>query len=291
MKLPKKIRIPKFKKRTMVTMVVLSLLILFSTLPPVNALFISLFIIFISFRIDTKILGGVSIALLVSIPILQHFEKVEEAEQMAVYVYFLLVIIVLVHIIESRRVGAGEWIGESQDESRSDLSKLKVKSEKLKENTDTIHIDERRETHPMKSKSTFNSELLTFNSSSSFPRRRSSIPTGVEKDTTHVDWSQVDTEDVQSTNQKLRARAHAYGHQASTREHPIFVEPVWKRDERKENYIPDHRLATDEDYREDTEDIPLHLSLPERLKLLSEKQKAELSSAKPSLDGVKRVKS
>jgi hypothetical protein len=65
--------------------------------------FLALFFIFWVFRFDTKYLGYAAIALLMSIPALQYFKYDSWAEQIAVYVYFLLCIIVALQIIEFRK--------------------------------------------------------------------------------------------------------------------------------------------------------------------------------------------
>jgi glycerol-3-phosphate acyltransferase PlsY len=65
--------------------------------------FLALFFIFWVFRFDTKYLGYVAITLLVSIPALQYFKHDSWAEQIAVYVYFLLCIIVAIQIIDFQK--------------------------------------------------------------------------------------------------------------------------------------------------------------------------------------------
>jgi hypothetical protein len=111
----------------------------------------------------------------------------------------------------------------------------------------------------------------------STPRRQGSIPTKVtkvERDTTHVDWSQV-TED----EGEIKAQALA-------KKEIRYVEPSYRRDMRKEEQTPGHRLAYPITKNEH-ESLPLHLTLPERLKLLSEQQRRDLHSTRPSLDGLK----
>lgn len=56
------------------------------------------------FRLDSRIIAGGALALLIAIPITLFFEAYEaQAEQLAVYVFFLLCITVALQMIELNR--------------------------------------------------------------------------------------------------------------------------------------------------------------------------------------------
>ena len=67
------------------------------------------FTFFLLFKIDSKYTGQAAIACLIVIPLLQLWHREAQAEQVAVYVYFLLVITVVLQIIslarESKKMG------------------------------------------------------------------------------------------------------------------------------------------------------------------------------------------
>ncbi|MDO8492284.1 MAG: hypothetical protein Q7S34_01425 [bacterium] len=84
--------------------------VLWFTVSAVTAFFWTIFLVWWAFRLDSRILGWIAIAFLVLIPVTQYFDADERAEQIAVYVYFLLVIVVTLQIIEFRREGKGETL-------------------------------------------------------------------------------------------------------------------------------------------------------------------------------------
>jgi hypothetical protein len=219
-------KLPKLKTRTKIVLTFLYALLVFSFLPPMTAFFSTVFVIFVAFRIDPRILGVVAIILLFSIPALQYFDQNEHAEEVAVYVYFLLVTIVVLQILHAKDESGGEWIG-----SRKNKQKKKI---------DPIVIPERI---------TYTKGGVTY---------VKKISTG----------------------------------RPAQQEPPVVKEIKSKviRDIEKEEYIPPHRLAEHTTAPVDAQGIPLHLSLPERLKLLSEKKRSELRSVKPSIEDLNTLK-
>lgn len=217
-------RLPRVKTRTKVFIVLFGIFLLWTLTPPVPAFFVSLFLLFVSFRIDPKILGAVAILLLVSIPLLQYFEMNDRAEEVAVYVYFLLVTIVVLQILSTRKENTGEWIG--QDKSPA------------KKKVDPIVVPERI---------TYTKGGVTY---------------------------------VKKTEPKRPT-------------HPHVVKEVKSqiiRDIEKNERIPPHRLAEKDEMPNDDNGIPLHLSLPERLKALSEMKRAQLQTVKPTLEDLNKLK-
>lgn len=89
---------------------------------PDTAFFWSVFLAWWVLRLDSRILGGVAIGFLVLIPVLQYFHEDARAEQIAVYVYFLLVMVVVLQIIEFRREGRGAMIPEESPGVSSPIS-------------------------------------------------------------------------------------------------------------------------------------------------------------------------
>lgn len=84
--------------RNITAFVVLMLWLLVS---PVTAFFWSLFLIWAVFKLDSRIIGFGAITLLVIIPIVLSTDLYEwRAEQLAVYVYYLLCITVTLQILE-----------------------------------------------------------------------------------------------------------------------------------------------------------------------------------------------
>ena len=83
------------------------LLLLFLTLVTIfnfeTAFFWTLFAAFVFFNINAKYTGQGAIALLILVPLLQALDRNAQAEQVAVYAYFLLVITVAVQLIELKR--------------------------------------------------------------------------------------------------------------------------------------------------------------------------------------------
>lgn len=65
-----------------------------------NAFFWTIFLVWLAFRLDSRIVAGVAIAFLLFIPGLLAFGQEVRAEQFAVYVFFLLVITVALQIVE-----------------------------------------------------------------------------------------------------------------------------------------------------------------------------------------------
>ena len=76
---------------------------LFLFIPFITAFLISLFLVWLVFHFDSRIVAGVAIAFLVTIPILLSLGQDGQAEQIAVYAYFLLAITVALQIIEFKR--------------------------------------------------------------------------------------------------------------------------------------------------------------------------------------------
>lgn len=66
--------------------------------PPETALLWSVFLIWLTFRLDERILGGIAILFLICIPVLLALGHDARAEQMAVYVFFLLCMTVALQI-------------------------------------------------------------------------------------------------------------------------------------------------------------------------------------------------
>jgi hypothetical protein len=219
-------KLPKLKTRTKIVLTFLYALLVFSLLPPITAFFSTVFVIFVAFRIDPKILGVVAIVLLLSIPALQYFEQNDRAEEVAVYVYFLLVTIVVLQILNAKDESSGEWIG-----NRRSAQKKKI---------DPIVIPERI---------TYTKGGVTYAKKMTIPQR-----------------GQVETPVVKEIKSKII------------------------RDIEKEEYIPPHRLAEHQATPVDDDGIPLRLSLPERLKLLSEKKRAGLQAVKPTLEDLNKLK-
>lgn len=106
--------------------ILLVALVLWAFVTPITAFFWNIFLVWWVFRLDSRILGWVAIGFLILIPVVQYFNADDRAEQVAVYVYFLLVMIVTLQIIEFRREG-GE---ESGSQGSVDSDKL-VETEKV----------------------------------------------------------------------------------------------------------------------------------------------------------------
>lgn len=70
---------------------------------PTTAFFWSVFLLWATWRLDARIIGAVALAFLVTIPALLYIGQDIRAEQLAVYVYFLLAITVVLEIIEMMR--------------------------------------------------------------------------------------------------------------------------------------------------------------------------------------------
>ena len=68
-----------------------------------TSLFWSLFLTFLFFGWDNRVMGSFAILALTACPILLSLEQPALAEQMAVYAYYLLVITVVLQIIEFKR--------------------------------------------------------------------------------------------------------------------------------------------------------------------------------------------
>lgn len=78
--------------------------ILWLTVSPITAFFWSLFLVWVVFQLDSRIIGVGALTLLVVIPIVLSTDLYEYmAEQLAVYVFFLLCITVALQILELRR--------------------------------------------------------------------------------------------------------------------------------------------------------------------------------------------
>lgn len=69
----------------------------------VSALLWALFLAFLIYRWDNRILGAMAILLLVACPILLALSQQAWAEQVAVWAYFLLVMTVVLQIVEFKR--------------------------------------------------------------------------------------------------------------------------------------------------------------------------------------------
>lgn len=91
--------------------------LLFLLIPFTGAFFTSIFLAWLVFRLDSRIIAGVAIVFLVCIPILLSMGLETRAEEIAVYVYFLLVITVVLQIAEyirDRKVSPGNMSGKKQ---------------------------------------------------------------------------------------------------------------------------------------------------------------------------------
>lgn len=87
--------------RTFITSIIL---ILWLTVSPVTAFFWSLLLLWATFKLDTRIVGYGAVALLVLIPIVLSTKLYEwMAEQLAVYVFYLLCITVVLQMLELYR--------------------------------------------------------------------------------------------------------------------------------------------------------------------------------------------
>lgn len=62
-----------------------------------------LFLTFLFYRFDSRVIGVLAILSLITCPILLSLEMQAEAEQMAVYAYFFLVMTVVLQIVEFKR--------------------------------------------------------------------------------------------------------------------------------------------------------------------------------------------
>lgn len=93
----KRFHLPHFTKRTKILISLFGLPLML--ILPVGWFFVALFVYFYVLQIDTKYLGMLAIALLISIPIFQYVHLDDRAEQMAVYVYYLLCGIVAIQIL------------------------------------------------------------------------------------------------------------------------------------------------------------------------------------------------
>ncbi len=71
--------------------------------PGVYTFFISVLIVWAAFRLDSRMVAGSALALLVLIPVLLATDNQDKAEQFAVYVFFLLSITVVLQILETLR--------------------------------------------------------------------------------------------------------------------------------------------------------------------------------------------
>lgn len=96
------------KDRAFKTVIAIVALMLWLTIDFRDAFLWTVFLLWWAFRLDARILGGIAIAFLVAIPIAQSFGADAKAEQLAVYVYFLMVMVVTLQIIEYRRESRGE---------------------------------------------------------------------------------------------------------------------------------------------------------------------------------------
>ena len=68
-----------------------------------TAFFFVVFAAFLLFKIDAKYTGQAAIVCLIFIPLLQLWHREAQAEQVVVYVYFLLVITVVLQIVALTR--------------------------------------------------------------------------------------------------------------------------------------------------------------------------------------------
>src|SRR5436305_1134061 len=69
-------------------------------LPPTYALFLTVTLVWLAFRLDSRIVGGIALAFLIAIPLLLFFGLQPQAETIAVYVFLLLCITVLLQLVE-----------------------------------------------------------------------------------------------------------------------------------------------------------------------------------------------
>jgi hypothetical protein len=80
------------------TLLIAALMWLF--LPWAYALFLTITMVWVAFRLDSRIIGGVALAFLLAIPALLLFGWQAQAETIAVYVFALLCITVLLQLVE-----------------------------------------------------------------------------------------------------------------------------------------------------------------------------------------------
>jgi hypothetical protein len=86
---------------------------LFLFAPFTTAFFITIFLIWLVFQLDSRIIASVAIVFLICIPFLLTFGQDARAEQIAVYAYFLLAITVALQIVEFKREGIRKQKAES----------------------------------------------------------------------------------------------------------------------------------------------------------------------------------
>lgn len=83
---------------------------------PVTAFFWSILLIWTNFKLDSRIIGIGALVLLISIPLALSIELYEwMAEQLAVYVFYLLCITVFLQILELRRDTKNVGINKSDE--------------------------------------------------------------------------------------------------------------------------------------------------------------------------------
>jgi len=73
-----------------------------------SALLWLLFLLFLFYAWENRIIAAAALLCLVSCPILLHFKKDVWAETMAVYAYFFLVMTVVLQLVEYKKKGSGE---------------------------------------------------------------------------------------------------------------------------------------------------------------------------------------
>jgi hypothetical protein len=95
--------------------VLIVVFVLWVTVAPETAFLWTVFLAWWAFRFDSRILAGVAMAFLVGTAVASAFHADARAEQLAVYVYFLLVMVAALQILEYRREGGGEEGEEWED--------------------------------------------------------------------------------------------------------------------------------------------------------------------------------
>lgn len=86
------------------TFTMLVVILLWALVSPVTAFFWTLFLLAVTFRLDSQMFGIGALILLILIPITQLKEEWSPAsEQLAVYVFYLLCIVVVLQLLEIKR--------------------------------------------------------------------------------------------------------------------------------------------------------------------------------------------
>jgi hypothetical protein len=126
------------KNRVFKIIIAMVVLTLWFTVDLSTAFLWTVFLLWWAFRLDPRILGGIAIAFLVAIPVAQYFGADAKAEQLAVYVYFLLVMVVALQIIEYRRDGGADDASETTPSLETNIRKVTFAKEGMKWKTHPV---------------------------------------------------------------------------------------------------------------------------------------------------------